>query len=104
MSETEEEMTAKITALGAAIAEAKSAGKPKEEWDATLQEMLSLKAKFKEVFGKDFGPPKKEKKAPVAQQEASAKNKEKNAAKAAAKVRRLWALPYLLDVWGLRLR
>ena len=47
---------------------------------------MRFKAKFKEVTGKDFGPPPKEKKKkqPV-QQEASGKNKEKNAAKAAAK-------------------
>ncbi|KAL7566024.1 hypothetical protein ACA910_011043 [Epithemia clementina (nom. ined.)] len=84
MSETEEAMTAKITALGEAISAAKAEGKPKEEWDGILQEMLSLKVKFKETFGKDFGPQRKEKEAPK-EQEASDKNKEKNAAKAAAK-------------------
>ena len=70
------------------------------EWDPILQEMLSLKAKYKQVTGKDFGPPRQEKKskatatAAVAnqqqqqqqqQEEASDKNKEKRAAKAAAK-------------------
>ena len=86
MSETEEEMTGKITALASVISAAKAEGKPKEEWNETLQEMLSLKAKFKETFGKDFGPPKKEKKAAAPQQQqVSEKNKEKNAAKAAAK-------------------
>jgi len=86
MSETEEEMGGKIAALGEQIKQAKDAGKPKEEWDGYLQEMLSLKTKFKETFGKDYGPPKKEKK-PVGsgQEEASDKNKAKRAAKAAAK-------------------
>ena len=45
--------------------------------------------KFKEVTGKDFGPPKKEKKVKKSpednQQQPSAKNAEKKAAKAAAK-------------------
>jgi len=83
---TEEEITSKINELGNAIKTAKAEKKPKEEWDPLLQEMLALKTKFKEVTGKDFGPPPKEskKKAPV-QQQASEKNKEKNAAKAAAK-------------------
>lgn len=83
---SEEEMTAKITALGDEIKAAKQAGKPKEEWDPVLQEMLALKATFKDTFGKDFGPPKKEKKPTgEANQAASEKNAAKNAAKKAAK-------------------
>lgn len=48
---------------------------------------LTVQAKYKEVTGEDFGPPKQEKKKKKQPQqgEASAKNKEKNAAKAAAK-------------------
>eukprot|EP00816_Leptocylindrus_hargravesii_P001914 CAMPEP_0196811848 /NCGR_PEP_ID=MMETSP1362-20130617/20090_1 /TAXON_ID=163516 /ORGANISM="Leptocylindrus danicus, Strain CCMP1856" /LENGTH=608 /DNA_ID=CAMNT_0042187237 /DNA_START=17 /DNA_END=1843 /DNA_ORIENTATION=- len=83
---TEEEITQQITTLGNAIKDAKAAKKPKEEWDPLLQEMLALKTKFKEVTGKDFGPPPKEKKEKqVNTQKSSEKNKEKNAAKAAAK-------------------
>mmetsp|Transcript_14303 Transcript_14303/g.34268 ORF Transcript_14303/g.34268 Transcript_14303/m.34268 type:complete len:607 (+) Transcript_14303:104-1924(+) len=86
MAETEEQMSAKIAALGEQIKEAKQAGKPKSEWDSILREMLGLKAKFKEAFGKDYGPPKKEKKAPAHQApQASEKNKAKNEAKKAAK-------------------
>ena len=45
-----------------------------------------LQTQFKEVTGKEYGPPPKEKKKPAEpQQEASDKNKEKRAAKAAAK-------------------
>jgi len=62
------------------------------EWNGSLNFfqchicIVRFKAKFKELTGKDFGPPPKEKKKkqPV-QQEVSGKNKEKNAAKAAAK-------------------
>ena len=59
---TEEEIKAKIAELGEAIKTAKAEKKPKEEWDGVLKEMLALKAKFKEVTGKDFDPPKQEKK------------------------------------------
>ncbi len=38
-----EEIATKIAALGAAIAAAKKAEKPKEEWEPTLKEMLDLK-------------------------------------------------------------
>jgi nondiscriminating aspartyl-tRNA synthetase len=80
-----EEIANKITALGAAIAAAKADKKPKEEWEPSLKEMLALKVQYKEVTGKDYGPPKKVKKEAVVKQEASAKNKEKNAEKARKK-------------------
>jgi nondiscriminating aspartyl-tRNA synthetase len=82
---TGEEITAKITELGAVIAAAKKEKKPIEEWKPSLDEMLALKTKFKEVTGKDFGPPKKEKKAKAEQAAPSEKNKAKNEAKAKAK-------------------
>mmetsp|Transcript_24687 Transcript_24687/g.69288 ORF Transcript_24687/g.69288 Transcript_24687/m.69288 type:complete len:611 (-) Transcript_24687:1378-3210(-) len=86
---TEAEIAAKIAELGDGIKAAKAEKKPKEEWDPLLQEMLQLKIKFKEVTGKEYGPPPKEKKAaPVQNQEASEKNKEKRAAKAAAKAQK----------------
>lgn len=80
-----EEIASKIAELGATIAAAKKEKKPIEEWKSTLDEMLALKTKYKEVTGNDYGPPKKEKKKPEQNQEASEKNKAKNAAKAAAK-------------------
>lgn len=81
----------KITDLGNQIKEAKTNGKPKEEWDPLLQQMLAAKNEFKATFGKDFGAPasnetKKEKS--VEPEEASDKNKEKRAAKAAAKAQK----------------
>lgn len=85
---TEEELTAQIKALGDQIKAAKADKKPFEEWEPTLKEMQAAKAKFKEVTGKDFDPPKKEskkKKAPQQPQEASEKNKAKREAKAKAK-------------------
>ena len=86
---TEEELTAQIVELGEKIKAAKADKKPKEEWDPFLQEMLAAKIKFKEVTGKEYGPPPKAKKqAPPPQQEASEKNKEKRAAKAAAKAKK----------------
>ena len=90
---TEQELVAQITALGDQIKAAKQANKPKEEWDPILQEMLAAKAKFKEMTGKDYGPPKQEKKMASEQQQQqqqapSEKNKEKRAAKAAAKAAR----------------
>lgn len=78
-------ITAKIAELGITIKEAKAEKKPKEEWDPALQEMISLKAKYKTITGKDFGPPKKEKKPQVQQQAPSEKNRAKNEAKALAK-------------------
>lgn len=84
-------MAAKIADLGMQISAAKKEGKPKDEWNGTLQEMLSLKATFKETFGEDYGPPKKEKEkeggdgGDGGNEQASDKNKEKRAAKAAAK-------------------
>ena len=82
---TEEELNTQIATLGDQIKAAKQAKKPKEEWDPILKDMIALKARFKQVTGKDHGAPKKEKKAPVQQQGSSERNKEKNAAKAAAK-------------------
>ena len=49
MSEEGEELADKITALGAEIAAAKAAKKPKEEWMPTLNEMLALKVS-KKIF------------------------------------------------------
>jgi len=90
---SEEEIAAKIAQLGEEIKQAKAEKKPQEEWDGILQEMLAMKAKYKEVTGKDFGPPKPEKKKKDNQQQQqqqapSDKNKEKRAAKAAAKAQR----------------
>jgi aspartyl-tRNA synthetase len=86
-SATEEELTAQINALGEQIKQAKGEGKPQEEWNGILQEMLQLKTAFKTAFGKDFGPPPKAKKqesaddddegTDTANLEASEKNKEK---------------------------
>jgi hypothetical protein len=42
---TEEEITAKIGGLGEAIKASKSGGKPKEEWEPLLAEMLALKVR-----------------------------------------------------------
>ena len=57
---SEEAMGAEIQALGESIKAAKQAGKPKSEWNSILQNMLAMKAKFKESFGKDFvGVPSK---------------------------------------------
>mmetsp|Transcript_29276 Transcript_29276/g.41453 ORF Transcript_29276/g.41453 Transcript_29276/m.41453 type:complete len:608 (-) Transcript_29276:70-1893(-) len=81
-----EEIGTKITELGEAIKVAKSEKKPKEEWEPILKEMLAMKAKYKELTGNDFGPPKKEKKqGQPAQQDVSDKNKDKKAKKAAEK-------------------
>jgi nondiscriminating aspartyl-tRNA synthetase len=82
---SEEEISAKIVELAGVIAKAKADKKPIEEWKPTLDEMLDLKTQYKTLTGKDYGPPKKEKKKAAAPQEASAKNAAKNAAKAAAK-------------------
>jgi aspartyl-tRNA synthetase len=86
---TEEELSAKIAELGEAIKAAKAEKKHKEEWDPILKEMLSMKEKYKEVAGKDYGPPKQEKKKDGQEEQGpSDKNKEKRAAKAAAKAQR----------------
>jgi aspartyl-tRNA synthetase len=85
---SEEELTAKIAALGEQIKAAKAAKEPKEVWESTLQEMIAAKNEFKNVTGKDFGAPAQEgakKKEVVAEQASSDKNKEKNEAKALAK-------------------
>jgi aspartyl-tRNA synthetase len=82
---SEEELSAKITALGEAVKASKAANQPKEEWEPILQEMLSAKAEYKNVTGQDFGPAKEVKEKVVANQEASDKNKEKNEAKARLK-------------------
>jgi len=81
------EITTKIADLGVAIATAKKEQKPQSEWNPLLQEMLSLKTKYKATTGKDFGPPPKEKKAKGegGNQEVSDKNKDKKAKKAAEK-------------------
>jgi nondiscriminating aspartyl-tRNA synthetase len=85
-SEDEATLSTKIGELAEAIKVAKTEKKPKEEWEPILKEMLALKTKFKEVTGKDFGPPPKAKQEPKKEDEGpSEKNKEKNAAKAAAK-------------------
>jgi nondiscriminating aspartyl-tRNA synthetase len=85
------ELSAKITALAEEVKLAKAVKKPKEEWESTLQSMLSAKAEYKSLTGQDFGPPPKEEKkkkqdSPAEADEVpSEKNKEKRAAKAAAK-------------------
>jgi len=82
-----EEIGNKIKELGAIISSAKAEKKPIEEWKSTLDEMIALKAKYKEVTGNDYGPPKKEKKKSAEQQQQapSEKNKAKKEAKAKAK-------------------
>jgi aspartyl-tRNA synthetase len=87
ISPEEVAMGDKITALGEAIKEAKTAKKPQEEWNPMLQEMLALKKTFQETFGKEFGKSAgaAEKKKGESQQEASDKNKAKNEAKARQK-------------------
>mmetsp|Transcript_41932 Transcript_41932/g.51055 ORF Transcript_41932/g.51055 Transcript_41932/m.51055 type:complete len:608 (+) Transcript_41932:60-1883(+) len=85
---SEAEIESKIKELGDGIKAAKGEKKPKEEWEPLLKEMLAMKAKYKEVTGKDYGPPaqaKKEKKKGDANNAPSAKNKAKNEAKARAK-------------------
>ncbi|CAB9520413.1 Asparagine--tRNA ligase [Seminavis robusta] len=85
-----EDIAAKIGELGEAIKAAKAEKKPKEEWEGILKDMLAQKAKYKEVTGNDFGPPKQEKKNKdnQEQQGPSEKNAAKNAAKKAAKEQR----------------
>jgi aspartyl-tRNA synthetase len=89
ISPEEAAMGDKITALGEAIKETKTAKKPQEEWDPILQEMLALKKTFQETFGKEFGKSsassEADKKKGESQQEASDKNKAKNEAKARQK-------------------
>jgi aspartyl-tRNA synthetase len=86
MSSQEETLGTKIVELGEAIKAAKTEKKPKEDWEGFLKEMLALKVTYKQVAGKDYGPPAKEKNAPKPEPEGpSDKNKEKNALKAAAK-------------------
>eukprot|EP00979_Chaetoceros_neogracilis_P000015 scaffold11_cov248-Chaetoceros_neogracile.AAC.5 len=80
-----EEIANKIKELAVIIAEAKTAKKPIGEWKSTLDEMLALKTKYKEITGNDYGPPKDEKKKAAPQQAAAGKNKAKNEAKAKAK-------------------
>lgn len=82
---TEEETSAKIGELGVKIREAKEAKEPESVWGSFLQEMLALKGTFKAKFGKDYGPPKVDKKKGEANQQVSDKNKDKREAKAAAK-------------------
>lgn len=86
---TEEELTSKIGSLGDAIKVAKAEKKTKDEWTPLLQEMLALKITYKEVTGKEFGPPSSDNKKKKVEGgdsiASSAKNKEKNAAKAKAK-------------------
>lgn len=50
LSPEELEMGAKITSLGNQIKEAKTDGKPKEEWDPMLKEMLALKVRRDGIF------------------------------------------------------
>jgi aspartyl-tRNA synthetase len=80
------ELNTQIAALGLSISTAKAASTPKEEWDPLLQQMLALKAQYKQLTGEDHGP-KKETKKPKGDnnEEASEKNKEKRAKKAAEK-------------------
>mmetsp|Transcript_3470 Transcript_3470/g.3284 ORF Transcript_3470/g.3284 Transcript_3470/m.3284 type:complete len:611 (-) Transcript_3470:188-2020(-) len=87
---TGEEIAAKIKEIGEIIKIAKAEKKPIEEWNSSLQEMLGLKGKYKEVTGQDFKPPPTEKKVSEPQQQQqqqapSDKNKEKKAKKAAVK-------------------
>jgi len=85
MSEADE-LAAKIAQKGGIIGASKKDGKPIEEWKPVLDEMLALKAQYKELTGNDYAPQKKEKKEKKSEQQASsAKNKEKNATKAKKK-------------------
>lgn len=45
VSPEEVELTKQIAEIGDKIKEAKAAGKPKDEWDPFLQEMLELKVR-----------------------------------------------------------
>lgn len=84
-----EDIATKIGELADAIKEAKAAKKEKSEWEGFLTEMLALKAKYKEVTGNDFGPPKQDKKKAQDEEAApSEKNAAKNAAKKEAKAKR----------------
>lgn len=47
---TEEELTQKIADCGEQIKAAKTAKKPKEEWDPILKEMLALKVRLDTVL------------------------------------------------------
>lgn len=61
---TEQELTARITAKGEEIRDLKAAKDEakKEQLAAAIADLLALKAEFKSVTGKDFGPPAKPKK------------------------------------------
>ena len=48
------EITERIASLGTSISEAKSAKRPKEEWDPLLHEMLELKARYKAHTGDEY--------------------------------------------------
>ncbi|GKY99310.1 hypothetical protein MPSEU_000886100 [Mayamaea pseudoterrestris] len=91
---TEEELNAKIAALGDQIRQAKAAGESQDVWNPFLQEMIATKAAFKELTGKDFAPPPQQSKKKASSepeainQEAFDKNKEKRAKKAAEKAQR----------------
>ena len=74
--EEEAEIAKQISALGEQIKAAKTANKPKEEWEPLLQEMLSLKAKYKQVTGKDCGPPRQEKKSKATATTAAVANQQ----------------------------
>ena len=51
-----------IAAQGGKVRELKTGGADKDAVTAAVKELLALKAKYKEVTGKDHGPPKSDKK------------------------------------------
>jgi aspartyl-tRNA synthetase len=86
----------KIITLADQIQSAKAAQQPKSFWESTLQELLAAKAEYKNVTGKDYGPPpsssssssgdKKVKESAAAATTASSdRNRDKNEAKARLK-------------------
>jgi len=75
-----------ICELGRFIATCKKENKSKEEWKDSLDEMLILKGKYKQITGRNYDPPIKtiyQKK--INRQPSTSKNAEKNAAKAKLK-------------------
>ncbi|GMF55925.1 unnamed protein product [Phytophthora fragariaefolia] len=59
---TEAELTAQIAAAGDKVRDLKAAKASADEVKEAVAQLLALKAQFKDVTGKDFGPPPKPKK------------------------------------------
>jgi seryl-tRNA synthetase len=101
MSTAPDDLSARISGLGEQIKAAKQAKKPKEEWDPILQEMLRVKATYRQVTGNDYSLPpdttkNKQTTAPPAVDHVESgggddMNKEKRAAKAAREAEKVMA-------------